>query len=238
MTLPDAGLENSTYTCGLPENSTCTGAKVVAQATGDDADDAEARISLPACQRWCSRNAQAPTNGCNFDPWKKRCHIVRHCVYRRRADFKWGGTCKFARRIDRFRAWAKEQFEDGGRGRCHSLRSISDYTHCKGRRVVGFVGSTQRLQSDFTSVCRLLKIPGDKCADLSALPRHCLNSCSKVARVANDDTSTTEYAAAHQDRLRLADAYDDATRSLVARAWAQDIELFNFSWAEAVASDV
>ena len=150
---------------------------------------------------------------------------------------RWGGTCQLASRVERFRSWAKLQFADGGRGRCRFLNSISDYTHCNGTRVVDFVGSTQRLQNDFPSVCRLLKIPGDKCADLKTLPRHCLNSCSKVGG-GKDDISATEYAAGHHNRLKLADAYDDETRDLVARAWAQDIELFNFSWAEAVASDV
>ena len=96
------------------------------------------------------------------------------------------------------------------------------------------------MQSDFASVCELLKIPQGRCADPTTLPRHCMNSCSKVHTVdskGEDGVSAEEYAAAHGNRLRLADAYDDVTRDLVARAWAKDIELFNFSWAEATALD-
>ena len=116
------------------------------------------------------------------------------------------------------------------------MRNLSEYTHCNQTRVVDFVGRTQRLRSDFASVCRLLNISDDACVDLDSLSRHCLNSCSKASK-AVDDTSAVEYAAAHANRLRLIDAYDDVTRDLVANAWAEDIALFNLSWAEAVAAD-
>ena len=228
-----------TYGCSLPANSSCAVSQKQIIAQAKDADG-EARTSLHACKQFCERNAQSEGNGCNFAPQHRLCQVVTNCKRRWPTAFRWGGRCMFASRIMRFRRWAKEQFSHGHRGKCHFLRNNSEYTHCNGTRVADYVGSTHSLQDDFASVCRLLQIPEGKCVDPKALPRHCLNSCAKLGTGGGnkDDTSASEYAATHGGRLKLIDAYDDATRELVARTWAKDIALFNFSWERAVFLDV
>lgn len=140
-------------------------------------------------------------------------------------------------RISRFRSWVRAQFEGGGRGVCAYMRSVSDYTHCNGTLIADFVGRTARLHHDFAHVCSLLNISARECVDPAGMPRHCLNSCSTVWSHSAHDMAADAYAARHGSRLRLADAYDDHTRELVRNAWAADVALFNFTFAEAVLSD-
>jgi hypothetical protein len=141
-------------------------------------------------------------------------------------------------RVQRFRVWARKQFAQGKRGDCSYLQSLVAYTHCNGTAAVDFLGCTEHLQRDFAALSHLLNISDTGLASMAS--HHCLNSCSKVriGRAAPaDDTSALEYATLQQRRLSLKEAYDTVTRELVARAWHDDQQIYNFSFDDAVAEE-
>ena len=95
-----------------------------------------------------------------------------------------------------------------------------------GRLLVDFVGKFENLKNDFNHVCRHLGI------EKSALPH--VNSSDKDSRELKRRLRNFLYRNDENRLRRYTDFYDDETRDFVAQLYRQDVENFDYSFADAL----
>ncbi len=168
----------------------------------------------------CGHISQAEFDRCykfSFvrNPWSRLVSEYRYRAYLAHRNFK-----DFV-----FNKLPKPGWDDKYR---HVMPQSSMVCSDEGRLLVDFVGKFERLQQDFNQVCADLGI------DDPALPH--VNSSDKKSRELrrslknfihrNDETGLNTYV----------EFYDDETREYVAQLYRKDIEMFDYSFADALRS--
>ena len=97
-----------------------------------------------------------------------------------------------------------------------------------GQLLVDFVGKFERLAKDFEQVCAALGF------DNTALPHS--NPSNKKSRELRRNFKNLIYRNKESGLHRYVDFYDDETREFVAELYRSDIEMFDYSFADALSS--
>ncbi len=95
-----------------------------------------------------------------------------------------------------------------------------------GRLLVDFIGKFERLQQDFTRVCDRLNI------DDTRLPH--VNSSDKKSRELRRKLRSALHRNQEGDMLNYIDFYDTETREFVENRYKDDIDLFDYSFKDAL----
>ncbi len=95
-----------------------------------------------------------------------------------------------------------------------------------GRLLVDFVGKFERLQEDFNQVCKDLGI------DDPALPH--VNSSEKTSRKLRRSLKNFIHRNDESQLKTYVDFYDDETKEFVTNLYRRDIEMFDYSFADAL----
>jgi hypothetical protein len=96
----------------------------------------------------------------------------------------------------------------------------------RGNLLVDFVGKFERLQNDFELVCKQLGFKD------SGLPH--INSSDKKSRELRRSLRNILHGNRVNRLSRYVDFYDEETRESVAWRYREDIENFNYSFADAM----